>query len=235
MGGRDLLDQLGAQLVHNLPVRWGCCWVLHPWHVPGGEEEKISDLELEIKFRRTRWTVSTPSSMAWGNRTEWRDPSSRAGWTRTSSTTSRARCGRWGTCTVQTMLCSLTQEPRGEVFIRLEGFQSLLASILWLSPIPKVQVVGVQSWVQHNQQGDFFNFEQVFVLFSLSWGERFYNIFRCKRGVRSATQEFTCDNGYCIPLEKRCDQTEDCRFIFAFLLTFENLSSLALFLLAIKN
>ena len=34
---------------------------------------------------------------------------------------------------------------------------------------------------------------------------------RCKRGVRSATQEFTCDNGYCIPLEKRCDQTEDCR------------------------
>ena len=37
--------------------------------------------------------------------------------------------------------------------------------------------------------------------------------FRCKRGVRSATQEFTCDNGYCIPLEKRCDQTEDCRFI----------------------
>ena len=30
--------------------------------------------------------------------------------------------------------------------------------------------------------------------------------------MRSATQEFTCDNGYCIPLEKRCDQTEDCRF-----------------------
>ena len=123
MGRRDLLDQLGAQLVHNLPVRWGCCWVLHPWHVPGGLEEKKSDLELEIKFRRTRWTVSTPSSMAWGNRTEWRDLSSRAGWTRTSSTTSRARCGRWGTCIVQTMPCSLTQEPRGEVFIRLEGFQ----------------------------------------------------------------------------------------------------------------
>ena len=38
-----------------------------------------SDLELEIKFRRTRWTVSTPSSMAWGNRTEWRDLSSRVG------------------------------------------------------------------------------------------------------------------------------------------------------------
>ena len=85
---------------------------------------KQCDLELEIKFRRTRWTVSTPSSMAWESRTEWRDLSSRAGWTRTSSTTSRARCGRWGTCTVQTMLCSLTQEPRGEVFIQLEGFQS---------------------------------------------------------------------------------------------------------------
>ena len=147
MGGRDLLDQLGAQLVHNLPVWWGCCWVLHPWHVPGRVEEKKSDLELEIKFRRTRWTVSTPSSMAWESRTEWRDLSSRAGWTRTSSTTSRARCGRWGTCTAQTMPCSLTQEPRGEVFIQLEGFQSSFASILWLSHIPKVQVVGVQSGV----------------------------------------------------------------------------------------
>ena len=79
MGGRDLLDQLGAQLVHNLPVRRGCCGVLHPWYVPGRVEEKKSDLELEIKFRQTRWTVSTPSSMAWESRTEWRDLSSRAG------------------------------------------------------------------------------------------------------------------------------------------------------------
>ena len=49
MGGRYLLDQLGAQLVHHLPVWWGCCWVLHPWHVPGGEDEKKSELELEEK------------------------------------------------------------------------------------------------------------------------------------------------------------------------------------------
>ena len=27
-------------------------------------------------------------------------------------------------------------------------------------------------------------------------------ITRCARGIRSSTQEFTCDNGFCIPLEQ---------------------------------
>jgi len=40
--------------------------------------------------------------------------------------------------------------------------------------------------------------------------EIFLTLSRCARGIRTNTQEFTCDNGFCIPLEQRCDQQKDC-------------------------
>ena len=79
-------------------------------------------------FRQTPWTVSTPLSMAWGSRTGLRDRSWRVGWTPTSSSTSPARCGRWGTCTAQTMPYSPIRGQKGEASTQLEGGEFLLFS-----------------------------------------------------------------------------------------------------------